>query len=145
MISPQAISLRPASPDDAEFVFRVTEATMRVYAEATWDHWDHKRTMASFSPATHRIVRCDDTDIGCLEWIEEPGEFRLSKLFILPAYQNRGIGGEILSRLIDQARITHKPVHLSVLTVNPAKSFYVRHGFYVERKTSERVIMTWVP
>ena len=145
MTAPGAIVLRPASPDDAEFVFRVSEATMRAYAEATWGRWDPEQTKASFSPVTHRIIQRDGADIGCLEWIEQLDGFRLNKLFILPTYQNRGIGSEILDRPIDQARSALKPIRLSVLTVNPAQTFYALHGFYISDKTPERVFMIWTP
>lgn len=145
MTTPGTITFRSASSNDAEFVFRVTESTMRAYAEVTWGRWDRKRTSASYSPITHRIIQSDGADIGCLEWIEEPDGFRLNKLFVLPAHQNHGVGSEILDRLIAQANKARKPIHLSVLTVNPAQAFYARHGFCISGKTRERVFMTWTP
>jgi ribosomal protein S18 acetylase RimI-like enzyme len=145
MTAPEPTTLRPASPADAELVFRVTESTIRAYAEAIWGYWDSERTRASFSPCTHHIVQLGSTDIGCLEWVEEPDEFHLNKLYILPAYQNRGFGGQILNNLIAQARKALKPIHLSVLAVNPAQAFYTRHGFRAERRTPERTFMAWRP
>lgn len=145
MISEELVTLRPASPADAELVFRITESTMRAYAEETWGYWDSERTRASFSLSTHRIAQLGGIDIGCLEWIEDPDGFRLNKLYILPAHQKRGIGGRILHDLIVQARGMRKPIRLSVLAVNPAQAFYARHGFHVESKTSQRIFMILPP
>jgi GNAT superfamily N-acetyltransferase len=145
MIPPAPVSLRRASPADAEFVLHVTELTMRAYAVAIWGHWDSEGTRASFTPSTHRIAQLRGTDIGCLEWIEEPGAFRLNKLYILPAYQKHGIGGQILHDLIARARKVRKPIRLSVLAVNPALDFYVHRGFRIESKTPERTFMIFEP
>jgi GNAT superfamily N-acetyltransferase len=145
MTVPKTLALRPASLTDAEFVFRVAKVTMRAYAEAIWGVWDKERIRMSFSASTHRIVQLGGTDIGCLEWIEEPDGFRLNKLYILPAYQGRGLGGQILDDLIAQAAKAGQPIRLSVLAVSPAQAFYARHGFYVESKSPERVFMAWKP
>jgi GNAT superfamily N-acetyltransferase len=141
MTALQEISVRAALPSDAEFVFTLTEACMRHYAEATWGKWDAETTRRSFFPETHSIVRLCETDIGCMELIEEPSIFRLNKLYIAPLYQNRGIGTEILRIMISNARAARKPICLSVLRVNPAKALYRRLGFKVQSQTPERVYM----
>lgn len=135
------IRVRPALDSDAEFVFMLTKACMRRYAEATWGAWDAEKTRKSFFSQTHSIVLLGDTDIGCIELIEEPSRFRLNKLYILPSYQNRGIGTEILRRMLAQAQTAHKSIHLSVLAVNPAQALYRRLGFEVESQTPERILM----
>jgi GNAT superfamily N-acetyltransferase len=140
----QAISVRAALPSDAEFVFALTEACMSRYAEATWGKWDAERTRMSFFPETHRIVRLCETDIGCIEVVEEPSTFRLNKLYIAPSYQNQGIGTEVLRRMISNARAARKPICLSVLRVNPAKALYTRLGFKVQSQTPERVYMEFL-
>jgi ribosomal protein S18 acetylase RimI-like enzyme len=137
------VTLRPAVSDDAEFVFRVTEACMRAYAEQTWGAWNEAITRASFTPATHRIIRCDDQDIGCLALYEMGDHLDLDKLYILPAYQNRGIGTALIRDIIARAAAAGKPVRLSVLAVNPARRFYERAGFVVMHSTGERHYMEW--
>jgi GNAT superfamily N-acetyltransferase len=137
------VTLRPATADDAEFVFRVTEACMRAYAEQTWGAWNEAVTRASFDPATHRIIRCDDEDIGCLAVHAREDHLDLDKLYILPAYQNRGIGTDLIRGIIAQAATVGKPVRLSVLAVNPARRFYERAGFTVTQSTAERHYMEW--
>lgn len=139
--SQRMIRVRPALDSDAEFVFVLTEACMRRYAEATWGAWDAEKTRKSFFPKTHSITLFDEVDVGCYELIEEPARFQLNKLYILPPYQNRGIGTEILRRMLSQSQTAHKSIHLSVLAVNPAQALYRRLGFKIESQTSERILM----
>jgi GNAT superfamily N-acetyltransferase len=140
-----AVSLRPALAEDAEFVFRVTEFCMRRYAEQTWGRWDEAYNRASFAPETHQIVQYDSQDIGCIEVEDAPTHMRVNKLYILPAYQNRGIGAQLMRQLILRAANAGKPIRLSVLLVNPARRFYERLGFSVRESTSERHFMEWCP
>jgi len=128
---------------DSDFVFRVTEACMRSYAEQTWGRWDESKVRSAFTPATHQIIQYKGHDIGCLALEDSAADIVLDKLFILPAYQNRGIGTSILRHLIGEARAARKPLRLSVLVVNPARQLYERMGFAVTRSTPERHHMEW--
>jgi ribosomal protein S18 acetylase RimI-like enzyme len=133
------IAIRPATAIDAEFVYKLTEACMRRYAEQQWGNWDERRTRRSFQPVTHQIIQFEGNDVGCLEVIESPRDFDLNKLYILPQYQNRGIGSYVLHQVISRARAKKRPLRLSVLVVNrAARRLYERLGFSVIRSTHER-------
>jgi ribosomal protein S18 acetylase RimI-like enzyme len=133
------IVLRPATLDDADFVYRLTEACMRRYAERQWGKWDEGRTRRSFQPVTHQIIQFEGNDVGCLEVIESRTDFDLNKLYVLPRYQNRGIGSYVLQQIISRASATKRPLRLSVLVVNrAARRLYERLGFSVSRSTRER-------
>jgi len=116
---------------------------MRRYAEQTWGQWDDVRTRESFVPESHRIIQYDGDSIGCIELIESSAEFDLNKLYILPEYQNRGIGTRLMREAIADARSKQKPIRLSVLAVNPARRFYERLGFRITQSTPERHYMEW--
>jgi GNAT superfamily N-acetyltransferase len=75
------------------------------------------------------ILECDGTPAGCVCVLRQPDEYRLVRLFVLPAFQNRGIGSGVLSELIREADTRGLPIHLRVLPVNPAKRLYERFGF----------------
>jgi len=137
-----AISLRPASRADADFVFRLTQAGMRDYAVATWGRWDEAATRASFKPDTHRIIQHEWQDIGCVALEDRGDHLDLRKLYVLPPYQNRGIGTRVLRDVLAAAG---KPIRLRVLSVNPARRFYERIGFVVIRSTPQRNYMEWQP
>jgi ribosomal protein S18 acetylase RimI-like enzyme len=58
---------------------------------------------------------------------------------VLPAYTGRGIGGQLLGRLIVLARATYPGIVLSVRADNPARQLYERHGFVVTGAIVNRV------
>jgi GNAT superfamily N-acetyltransferase len=135
-----AVSLRPATSNDAAFALHVTEACMRVYAEQAWGHWNGQ---ADFDPAFDEVIRLAGRDIGLIGVERHPNRWFLDKFYLLPAYQNRGIGGYLLQRLIDDANAAHVALQLTVLEVNPARRLYERHGFIVTHTISPRHHMEW--
>ena len=136
-----AVTVRPADAADAEFVYRLTEACMRAYAVATWGRWNEDATRASFRPATHRVIQADGQDIGCVALEETADHVWVDSLYILPGWQNRGIGTRIVRDIVASAG--GKSVRLNVLAVNPARRFYQRMGFVVTQSTPERHYMEW--
>ena len=55
----------------------------------------------------------------------------LGQFFILPEYQNKGIGTYLLKGILDTADRLDKKVALRFLRNNPVKSLYVRNSFRV--------------
>jgi GNAT superfamily N-acetyltransferase len=136
------IFLRPASEEDTPFALWVTEACMKVYAEQAWGSWDG---LADFDPALDEIVRLGDTDIGLMGVERYVDHWFLDKLYLLPVYQNRGIGTHLLKRLMDDAKLARMPLRLTVLEVNPARHFYERCGFVLTHTSSPRHHMEFKP
>ena len=68
----------------------------------------------------------------------EDGE--LDDLYVLPGFQNQGIGSEIMKKCITQSR---KPLYFYVFSRNTrAISFYQRFGFHVQKTIGNtRLIM----
>ena len=59
-----------------------------------------------------------------------------------PDWQGHGIGGDILSGLLDDARRLGKPLTLTALTSDTrAIAFYERHGLRIIRREPHRVFM----
>lgn len=135
-----SLSLRAATSEDVAFALYVTEACMRVYAEQAWGRWDGR---ADFDPAFDQIVALDGHDIGIFGVDRRPEFWFLDKLYLLPAYQNRGIGSQLLLRLINDAKAARTPLRLTVLEVNPARRLYERHGFVLTHTVSPRHHMEW--
>jgi ribosomal protein S18 acetylase RimI-like enzyme len=54
----------------------------------------------------------------------------IAGLQILPAYQGRGLGSDVVSRLVAEAHVAGLPVELGVEHDNPrARALYERLGF----------------
>ena len=59
----------------------------------------------------------------------------LDDLYVLPTFQNRGIGSKILEKCIFESE---NPLYLYVFSGNiPAISFYEKHGFSVREKVGK--------
>jgi ribosomal protein S18 acetylase RimI-like enzyme len=52
-------------------------------------------------------------------------------IFLLPEFQGRGIGAELLQGEVARATEAGKQLHLKVIKINPAKKLYDRLGFVV--------------
>ena len=144
------VELRQATASDLDVVYEVTEATMREYVEQAFGPWieafQRKLIGDSFSPATHQIVSVGGETAGILSAASHDTHVQLEKLFILPAFQGRGIGARLLGDVAQAAAAQRKPVRLRVLAVNTgARRFYERCGFIVYDATPERLFMEYVP
>jgi GNAT superfamily N-acetyltransferase len=134
------ISLRPATGNDATFALHVTESCMRVYAEQAWGSWNGR---ADLDLAFDEVIQLAGRGIGLIGVDRRLDCWFLDKLYLLPAYQNQGIGSYLLQCLIDDANAAGVALQLTVLEVNPARRSYERHGFIVTHTVSPRHHMEW--
>jgi GNAT superfamily N-acetyltransferase len=115
---------------------------MRSYVEEAFGAWDsvaqRRRLDDSFNPSFWNVVLVGDVRAGILVVEDRPAEFFLSRIFLLPAFQKRGVGTALMRRLINRAKVAQKPLRLRVLRVNTgARRLYERLGFALTRSTTE--------
>ena len=83
------------------------------------------------------MVEEGDEAVGFASWAptEEPGVFKLHKLYVLAGRQGKGRGKAMLDFIFDDIR-THgaKVLRLNVNRYNKAKLFYEKMGFSVVRE-----------
>jgi len=144
-MAPSNIVLRPATPDDADYVYGVTQDTMRDYCQQTWGVWNEseqrQRTIDNINSKTCSIISHDRTDIGILVVERHPTHILLARIFIAPVYQGHGLGTRIITQLMEEAAREGVPLRLRVLAVNPARRLYERLGFVITKSTAERYEM----
>jgi ribosomal protein S18 acetylase RimI-like enzyme len=131
-VSAPAIALRPATPADAEFCYRLHKAAMGEYITAIWG-WDEQVQRAfqerAFNPHRWQIITAGQADIGMLDVDYRPGEIYLARIEIHPGHQGQGIGTRIISALVEEAERKGQQLVLDVLTVNRrAQALYRRLG-----------------
>ena len=71
-----------------------------------------------------RLLRADESGYG---WVDD--ETPELTIAVLPASRCKGIGTELLARLIEAARAHYPAISLSVAAENPARGLYERFGF----------------
>jgi ribosomal protein S18 acetylase RimI-like enzyme len=132
--------LRAAVEEDRAFVFDVVRLTMREYIDRTWgwdDAWQREHFAAVFDARTLSIIVVEDEDAGVLEVYRNPDALYLANIQILPRFQSRGVGADIIRGLMERARELGVPMTLQVLKVNPdARRLYERLGFVTTGDTA---------
>jgi 2-amino-4-hydroxy-6-hydroxymethyldihydropteridine diphosphokinase len=139
------LSFRPVRESDADLVLAITELSMRPYVEQTLGEWVEADIRRRFSTLTDTILRYDGYDIGCVALKEEADALRLLKIFIVPSYQNRGIGSHLVRQLCERSLVSGKPLRLRVLRSNPARRLYERLGFALTEATQTHYHLEWDP
>ena len=141
------IIFRPAQPDDIEFARNVYYITMREYIEPVMG-WNQAKQDASFSSQFKtdeiQIISLDGKDMGWIQTQKDLDTFNLGQIYLVPELQGKGIGSEIISRFLDDAKKFGKMPTLSVMKNNPARSLYERHGFRATREDDYKVYMQWI-
>jgi GNAT superfamily N-acetyltransferase len=142
------LALRPATQADGEALFRILKATMQAYVDQTWG-WNEAQQRAyfwdRFNPATEQIIVLDEQDIGVMAVSDRTDMLFVERLYILPAYQGRGIGTQLLRCTMARACDRGLPVRLHVLKVNPARRLYERLGFTPIGETETSFVMEAMP
>jgi ribosomal protein S18 acetylase RimI-like enzyme len=127
-----AIALRPATPADSEFCFRLHKAAMGAYVAAVWG-WDERIQRdfhaRAFAPDRWQIITVDGVDAGMLHVEQRPTEIYLARIEVHPDHQGSGIASRLIRGLLRQARRQGRDLTLDVLVVNRrAQALYRRLG-----------------
>jgi GNAT superfamily N-acetyltransferase len=155
-LDPESVSLRPATPDDAEFLFAV-------YASSRGDDlrelgWDEARiseflrmqyeaqqrfTESEYHRADDRIIMLDAKPVGRMLVERREHEIRGVDIALLPAYRDQGIGSCLIGRLQADAARARKPLRIQVVRFNRAISLLKRLGFERTSETGTHYQMEW--
>ena len=141
-------SLRPATPDDYDFLYDLNRLALGEYvAEISgWDdEWEQQNFRERFDPDLRQIIRVDGEDIGAFGFYADGDHVLLDYLAIVPECQRRGIGTRLIGSVVEEARKLGKPVRVQVLKTNPATELYERLGFVITGETERHFIMKWSP
>ena len=136
MIDCSLVKLIPADETHKEFSYQVKKAAEGEYITLMFG-WDedvqrdfHAKAWRQQKPD---IITYDGKLIGTVATIGSEDCIEIGQFFILPEYQNKGIGTHLLNGILDKADRLGKNVTLKFLKNNPVESLYVRHGFRVVR------------
>ena len=143
------IKIVPADESHYEFIYRVKkeaygEYIRRIYG---WEENIQRKFFAKdWETLKPNVILYDNQPVGTFCFTKKEGNFFAGRFFIehfyiLPEYQNKGIGSFVLKTLLDTADDAILPVNLMYLNFNPAASLYARNGFKVI-ETKEPFVMT---
>lgn len=132
MPAPTDIALAPVAPDDFEALVAVRIAAMRESLERV-GRFDparaRERLRQTFAPAHTQWILVAGARAGFCACRPEPDGFHLDHLYVLPEFQNRGIGAEALRHLLREADRLGRSMQVGALKGSASNRFYQRHGF----------------
>ena len=141
------ISFRPGVPADFAYCERLYFVEMETIIRGL--KLDRQAQVASFrrqwDAADVRIIVRAGADIGWLQSAARDGALFLAQLFVDGACQRRGIGTEVMHRLIAEANQAGQPIMLGVVKSNPAKRLYERLGFRTTHEDGRKYYMRREP
>ena len=142
-VSSMQIALRRALPQDFEYCKRLYFAEMEsIIEELHLDRTAHAAGLErQWVPAQVRIITLDGSDVGWLQSTTQDGGIFLAQLFVDRPYQRRGIGTEVMKRIIAGAALTNQAVCLAVVKTNPALRLYERFGFRTTHEDDRKFYM----
>ena len=134
--------LRPAQPEDVEFLFRVYASTREDELTATGWNADQQRSFllmqfnaqdrhyrGEFPRAQFYVIEVDGTPVGRLYLDRAERETRILDISLLPAFRNQGIGTMLLNDIMMQAARDASTVVIHVERHNRSVQLYSRLGF----------------
>lgn len=136
------VDLRPATPDDREFLLALYRTTRE--DELALTHWSELEKVAFldmqfraqdshyrevYPDGRFLVVTLDNEPIGRLYVARLPDELRVIDIALMPVQRGEGIGSSLLATVVAEADAAALPVSLHVEPWNPAKRLYERLGF----------------
>ncbi|BEG76124.1 GNAT family N-acetyltransferase [Achromobacter xylosoxidans] len=127
-------ALRDAPVSEADF-----DALLAIRIEAMRDSLERlgrfdperarARLRATFRPDHTWFIERDGARIGFYALRPDGDGLRLDHLYVVPAAQGLGVGGQVLGRLLRDADLRGLPVRVGALRGSDSNRFYRRHGF----------------
>lgn len=105
----------------------------------------HKYYQEVFSNAEFSILEKGGEPIGRLYIDRRADEHRLIDIALLPEFRGKGLGSELMGRVLDEAREAAKMVRIHVEQNNPAMRLYLRLGFEKIEDQGVYYLMEWRP
>jgi ribosomal protein S18 acetylase RimI-like enzyme len=148
--------LRPATPADAELLYRVyastrteelaqvpfteeqKEAFLRMQFAA--QDGEYRRSCPS---ARFLVVMVGDEPAGRLYLDRRAGELRIVDVALLPAYRGVGLGTALLRGVLAEGEQQGLPVTIHVEVMNRARRLYQRLGFRPVAEHGAHLLMEW--
>jgi ribosomal protein S18 acetylase RimI-like enzyme len=151
-------ALRPAGPGDAELLYRIYASTREdELAVVPWDAAQKEAFLrmqfaaqdryyhANFPDASYDLIVSGDDVLGRLYLHRGQAAWNVIDLALLPEHRGKGIGTELLTRVLADAGAAARPVQMHVERSNPAQRLYDRLGFRQIADKGIYLMLEWTP
>jgi GNAT superfamily N-acetyltransferase len=152
------VSLRPAGPEDEEFLLAVYASTRA--DEMALVPWTDEQRRAfvqmqfaaqsreyqrHYPAAEHSVVMADGEPVGRIYVAREREAIKILDVTVLPAHRRCGFGTTLLRELCAEAKRTGLPLHIYVESFSPSLRLFARLGFEVVEESGLHRLLVWRP
>lgn len=143
-------TLRPAHHADTVWLEDLRRLAYQELFTATWGGWDEARHKRHFAACLQRgnlsIITANGEAVGMIQMFEDDHDLEIGEIQLLPAFQNCGIGRQVLRNIISTAHEQGKNVVLSLGLKNEgAYRLYISLGFQEIRRSETHIHMSIFP
>ena len=153
---PAGISLRPETPEDRDFLFRLYASTredelapvlwtaeqkgafLKMQFDAQFSHY-----RKHYADAAFEVIQDGVVPIGRLYVHRTAGTINVMDIALLPARRRQGLGSTLLRQVLDEGRQHDKVVQIYVEQNNPALKMYLKLGFVQTGLDGIYIAMEW--
>lgn len=152
------LTLQSSNAEDDLFLFDLYVSTrLDEFAHVGWTEQELNRFLRMqyemqkqsyqirYATARYDLVIFQGIRIGRIMTATTEQACVLVDVALLPSYQNRGLGTQLIRDQQRKAELFRKPVRLNVLEGNPAQRLYARLGFYITEHQFPYIAMEWEP
>jgi ribosomal protein S18 acetylase RimI-like enzyme len=141
--------LRPAEADDFRTLYDIHRSAMFELVDRVWgwDEADQEQRFRDYLGTTAiQVIEVEGEVAGFVHIASTPEAIEIANIELSPAYQNQGIGSNILQKTLADARERGLPVTLQVLKTNPeARRLYDSLGFHHVGETATHDLLRMDP
>ncbi len=140
-------TFRKCKNADIQFIYELKEKCFKWYVEKIYG-WDKKTQLKLIQNEMDEhlddmnIIQLGEVDIGIFTfYYDDKGEGYIDMFAILPEYQGKGIGTQILTNILEKNKDVR--IYLKTYKENPARNLYQRVGFRKYEETETHWLMEW--
>ena len=146
---PPSFEIREASSGDYEWLFDLHVALFKSRIEQIWgwdEVWQRGNFALEWNSCRARVIESAGRLVGSVLTKQEPDHLYLLSIGLMDGFQGKGIGGEVMEALQNEAFELSLPLRLSTFRINPrALAFYQRLGFKITGATETSDKLEWHP
>lgn len=127
--------------EDYEFVYEVKKNAYKKYVEMNWETWNeevqrelYKKFIETYKNNIY-VINLNGQKIGFYQGETlENGAYDIGNICIIPEYQGKGLGTQILKDTLEQNK--EQNIHIQYFKQNPVGNLYTRLGFVPNGETN---------
>lgn len=139
--NPNQYNMRPYIDNEyKEFIYQTKKQAYKKYVEENWGEWNEQIQRKLFNEFINNIassawiIQLNGKGIGFYNGQKlEDGSYEIGNICIIPEYQNRGIGTQVLKDILELHK--EQDIHIQCFKTNKVKKLYEKLGFILAGET----------